>query len=100
MAYAFEGYTTAEFRSGSYSCAGGLPMDVIGYLPSFLPNTTQLQVTFCHAVAWSLRPTPTCARYTSPIRVQPSLKARSQVYPACIMAQQMAHHLEATARAR
>jgi hypothetical protein len=44
MAYAFEGYATAEFKGGSYSCAGGLPLDVIGYLPSFLPNTTSLQV--------------------------------------------------------
>lgn len=44
MAYAFEGYATAEFKGGSYSCANGLPTDVIGYLPSFLPNTTALQV--------------------------------------------------------
>ncbi|KAI8467922.1 MAG: hypothetical protein J3K34DRAFT_523385 [Monoraphidium minutum] len=43
MAFAFEGFTTAEFKGGSYSCAGGLPADVIGYLPSFLPNTTSLQ---------------------------------------------------------
>ena len=43
MAYAFEGYACAEFRGGTYSCAGGLPADVIGYLPAFLPNTTSLQ---------------------------------------------------------
>jgi hypothetical protein len=43
MAYAFEGFATAEFKGGTYSCAGGLPSDVIGYLPSFLPNTTTLQ---------------------------------------------------------
>lgn len=42
MGYGFEGYTRAEFRGVTYSCAGGLAPTIIAYIPSFLPNTTQI----------------------------------------------------------
>jgi len=46
MGFAFEGYATAEFKGGVYSCAGGLAVDVVGFLPSFLPNTTSITSPF------------------------------------------------------
>lgn len=32
MGFAFEGFTTAEFQGETYSCAGGLDADIVGYL--------------------------------------------------------------------
>lgn len=46
MGFAFEGYTTAEFRGAAYSCAGGLSADVVAYLPTFLPNTPSLNTPY------------------------------------------------------
>lgn len=40
MAFAFEGYTTAEFAGDTFSCAGGLAPDLTAYIPALLPNTT------------------------------------------------------------
>jgi hypothetical protein len=40
MAFAFEGYATAEFSGSNFSCAGGLAPDLTAYIPALLPNTT------------------------------------------------------------
>jgi hypothetical protein len=40
MAFAFEGYATAEFSGSTFSCAGGLAPDLTAYIPALLPNTT------------------------------------------------------------
>eukprot|EP00878_Enallax_costatus_P000100 GHUV01000134.1.p1 GENE.GHUV01000134.1~~GHUV01000134.1.p1 ORF type:complete len:870 (+),score=236.10 GHUV01000134.1:1054-3663(+) len=42
MGYAFEGYSRAEFLGVTYSCAGGLAPSIIAYIPTFLPNTSQI----------------------------------------------------------
>jgi hypothetical protein len=42
MGYAFEGYAQAEFKGISYDCSGGLAPSITAYLPTFLPNTPQI----------------------------------------------------------
>jgi ABC-type multidrug transport system ATPase subunit len=42
MGFGFEGYARAEFLGVTYSCAGGLAPTIIAYIPTFLPNTAQI----------------------------------------------------------
>lgn len=43
MGYGFEGYAQAEFRDLYYNCSGGIAPDLLGFLPTFLPNTPILR---------------------------------------------------------
>ncbi|GBF87651.1 ABC transporter G family [Raphidocelis subcapitata] len=58
MGFAFEGYSIAEFVGGSYSCAGGLASDILGYLPTFLPNTPAVSSPLVRGVLTN--PGPDC----------------------------------------
>lgn len=53
-----KGYTIAEFVGGSYSCAGGLASDILGYLPTFLPNTPAVSSPLVRGVLTN--PGPDC----------------------------------------